>query len=1153
MRYKILLWMLVALIAIGAAEALLTDDLYAYYSFDVDVDDDSSGNERDGTAVNQAKRITTNCALGDGCYYGDGSGDAVDIDVANGAIELRYNATMCLWYNISGSGTVILMGSEDDSNENLGVAWIVVPGSGGYPVEAHVVPNGGSDNKVTSNVTSKGSWTFFCMDWNGTHINTYVNGSRSNSSAFTAQSDDNDGGEKMYIGAGGLGGAPASSVLGSLDEVGIWNRSLSDEEIGYLWNSSSGCNPTTGFCDPAPPNNAPTFDEDLENATVANNTEWTWDVNCSDADSDIIQYHVNSSFVTIDNDTGVMNVTTSEAGNYTNIGVFCNDSTDQVEQVFDFEALPQVFGPYMTVHSPDNLSIENTTLKVNLTYNNYQEYNASSCGLNVNGTERQSLTNIPHGTTFELNFTGITYGNWSFYVECTDNDSIGVNTSSYWYFYDNVLPAILSNLEDNDTVVFNDQLTLQFNYTDENLYKANVTDGIYTWNTTETGGGTYVHNDTFELENHTGGIYEMIAYACDSHTAEEIGYWNNKINGSILSFDNEKYSVYPIDPKNYTGANTIKESDRYTFEFYRKTDAPISQKFYVESKYPITIIKNSNYPGHMVIDKLNRWIDFDDYYGSEVKLIQESPTKVLVEIFSTSKNLYLRSTGDMNCHMESWTYFHARNTTYYNEDVLEGNIEEFKISFDYNSSWIDDLNISFYYNNTFYENTTKVTNDEQYNFTINIDVPLVSNATLNDNMTFNWEYFAYYNNTLYMANLSDTNHTAYRVVLTNCSEPIDLDQTMLFVNFTVYNETSRGLINADFDAGFVVWVNNTNNLTGTEQEVDFDQGSYFQLCAYPNWTQPYINMSLYYQNDSFNARYYYFTAHQITNASENISLYMLDVGQGSSIYVRIMDEDYQPKKGVTVKAQRYFVEENEYLTVESSNTGENGYALLHLIEEDVDYKFIIEEDGSVIKSTTSMRILCLDDPCTLEFQIAGDYENLFNRWDDIDGLEYSWTYNNETGIITFTWNDASGGTQDMRIEGYRHTNTSTTVVCNESASSTSGTLVCDASAYNDGNIVVTATRTASPATIIDTFVMSLSETWKTFSGDVGGPLFGGILIMCLALTGIWSAPVAIVLTIVGTIFVYMLHWVSFGVNVIIGVALIGLIILALIKRRGGAY
>jgi hypothetical protein len=94
----------------------------------------------------------------------------------------------------------------------------------------------GSTVTYTSNLTISGgtsSWQHCVCSWNGTTVNIYLNNAKY-SVAQTNSPTDNNYTVKLST------DIATYSTAGRLDEVGIWNRQLTDAEVGILYNSGAG-------------------------------------------------------------------------------------------------------------------------------------------------------------------------------------------------------------------------------------------------------------------------------------------------------------------------------------------------------------------------------------------------------------------------------------------------------------------------------------------------------------------------------------------------------------------------------------------------------------------------------------------------------------------------------------------------------------------------------------------------------------------------------------------------------------------------------------------------------------------------------------------------------------------------------------------------
>lgn len=86
-------------------------------------------------------------------------------------------------------------------------------------------------------------WTMQTVNWNTTHLNWYSNGTLTNSTAATHYPVAND--SAIIIGFyGNIGGQDGNFTI---DEMGWWNRSLSQSEITQLWNGGAGISYTDVF------------------------------------------------------------------------------------------------------------------------------------------------------------------------------------------------------------------------------------------------------------------------------------------------------------------------------------------------------------------------------------------------------------------------------------------------------------------------------------------------------------------------------------------------------------------------------------------------------------------------------------------------------------------------------------------------------------------------------------------------------------------------------------------------------------------------------------------------------------------------------------------------------------------------------------------
>jgi hypothetical protein len=94
---------------------------------------------------------------------------------------------------------------------------------------------GYSRNSVASDVITVGEWNHVVGRYNGTHLNVFVNGVKESSSEFSGPV--NNSGTDFQIGR--IPDRESYYMNGTVDEVMIFNRSLSQQEILAIYNSTS--------------------------------------------------------------------------------------------------------------------------------------------------------------------------------------------------------------------------------------------------------------------------------------------------------------------------------------------------------------------------------------------------------------------------------------------------------------------------------------------------------------------------------------------------------------------------------------------------------------------------------------------------------------------------------------------------------------------------------------------------------------------------------------------------------------------------------------------------------------------------------------------------------------------------------------------------
>jgi hypothetical protein len=246
MKLKALPWIIVLILLATGVQGALTDNMIAYYSFDIG---NVSGENMTDLSGNGNQANCTN--MGGDCNTVAGKlGNASDfIPASNNYIDvsdklMQYQPfTISAWVkfdDLSSDRAVIRQWAT--GKQNFMFLFALATGTfGGYSYD-------GNTDSAETNINT-GEWYHLVSTYNDVNntINLYVNGSwvsGSGSGVRTASTADD-----ARIGQNSDG---TDDMDGLIDEMGIWNRTLNSTEIADLYNGGTGFNPYAGGPGPGP-------------------------------------------------------------------------------------------------------------------------------------------------------------------------------------------------------------------------------------------------------------------------------------------------------------------------------------------------------------------------------------------------------------------------------------------------------------------------------------------------------------------------------------------------------------------------------------------------------------------------------------------------------------------------------------------------------------------------------------------------------------------------------------------------------------------------------------------------------------------------------------------------------------------------------------
>jgi hypothetical protein len=203
--------------------------LVAYWPFDGDAND-RSVNMNNGS-INGTSFTTNRSGNANGaCFFNDsgtyvGVADSSTLDVTN--------MTLAFWFRLDSSSTarelVNKMGAEGTQSLSFGSEY-----SGGSGRIYFRISTGGTIGSLTdlpsTTVIAMGTWYHFCGTYDGSAMRIYINGVLENSTPKSGAIYNST--EEVKIGRYGY--SSAWVFHGAIDNVAIWNRALSANEVSEV-------------------------------------------------------------------------------------------------------------------------------------------------------------------------------------------------------------------------------------------------------------------------------------------------------------------------------------------------------------------------------------------------------------------------------------------------------------------------------------------------------------------------------------------------------------------------------------------------------------------------------------------------------------------------------------------------------------------------------------------------------------------------------------------------------------------------------------------------------------------------------------------------------------------------------------------------------
>ncbi len=459
-------------------------------------------------------------------------------------------------------------------------------------------------------------------------------------------------------------------------------------------------------------------------------------------------------------------------------------------------------------------------------------------------------------------------------------------------------------------------------------------------------------------------------------------------------------------------------------------------------------------------------------------------------------------------------------------------------------------------NNTIYSPTTIEAGSDGYYFEITIEIPDGwGNAT---GITQDWVW----NYTIEgVANDQDTatdNITVYELAIDDCSSYGDV-----ILNFSLNDEETNTLVNESAGANVEIdltLTSKTNSAITLTYSNTWTNENNPQVCLPNNVlnnSQYWIDFTVGFSSTNRVWEFYYLddgtlNSTKVFNGQTDYTIDLMDLltDDSTSFLFNYFDQDGLPVTDAMVYVYRKYIGEGTFREVERAKADLNGDTIVHLVEEDVIYYFLITQYGEVLFTSSTYTALCQATPCTIQIEASGGSATFPTDWDLVDGGAYEISSSASTREVNLTFTTDETSTFNLTVYKYNSDGSYSPI----NSSTSTGT---------SGSILMTVPQSAGNVSFFASVVKDdvfVNSEWVDFEGKaqdrfgVTLALFiGALIILSLGLMAVTEGVGTLVFVILGVALSGFLGLVttelSTGVNVVVYLVIAGGILLW--KLTGG--
>lgn len=499
--------------------------------------------------------------------------------------------------------------------------------------------------------------------------------------------------------------------------------------------------------------------------------------------------------------------------------------------------------------------------------------------------------------------------------------------------------------------------------------------------------------------------------------------------------------------------------------------------------------------------------------------------------------------GNLGFEYVNWSGLLSEIGVEYDAITIDTSTESFMLNISRDPS-ITSINAILHYENIS-QASSIISSGNNVTFSNEFTIPAVENDT---NNTFYWDVF--YTNSTGSFNISTPVYTQFitEIAIVSCVEPI-VDG--LSLNFTTYDSLTYQRLNSSLEADFQYFSEQGDgSVSKTYSFADLSENtSQHMFCVSTNDANLTIDATISYYATDYDRREYMIFNGEIGNYTQNIPLYLAPTNLTDIVTISVIDEYFNPLEDAFVKVQQWDIGTGSYYTIGTFVTDGDGKGIINLKLYDVWYRFIIQYQGVIVKTTEPTKLAS----STKQIQVNLGGENPYETFGDIT---HSLTYSNVSFVASFVYSDTSGYTQNGCMKIVNNTASGDEIIYDSCVESTAGilsTTVSDNGTYIAYGLIELNSDKDNVYQVVDTEIIQIgtSSAYQTQKGygQVIAYLLIGTSVALGAVAG--SIPLGLGLIVLSVWAITKMGWLNIYSTIFWAIVSIVLILLSRLSRRNG--